>query len=206
MDLNLSKNFNVNVAPRVKPQHYSMIELVSLVVIIILFTWFLLLPKRSELISQQATLAQLQAQQSKIDGTLSALTSLEKQLKSKPDEVGYLDQAIPLQGNSIELQLLIEALAKSIGVTVGDISLSASPGDVNAGDQALLSDPYAATRSLKQITGSVYVVGNLTQLQAFLQKVQSSGTIMNISEVSIAPAANNNLGLKFSLAAYYLAP
>jgi Tfp pilus assembly protein PilO len=97
-------------------------------------------------------------------------------------------------------------LAQSVGVTIGDITVAAKGDNDWAGDKALLADPFAATRSVQELSGTVYVLGNLDQLTAFLQKIESSGRIIDVSAVSVDPGPEGSLGLRLTVDGYYLSP
>jgi Tfp pilus assembly protein PilO len=119
--------------------------------------------------------------------------------------VEYLDKALPLDGKALRLRFLIEDMARSVGVAIGDVNVL-SKGDAIAGDKKLLANPYAAARSLQKMTASVFVTGTFSQLQFFLHNIENSGRLMDINDLAIEPGSEGNLNLKLGLSAYYLAP
>jgi len=127
-------------------------------------------------------------------------------LNSSSNQVADLDQALPLDGNTVNLQILINSLAQSVGVAVTDVEVSGQPNTVVAGDKALLSDPYGATRTLQTLAGNLSVTGSFAQLQAFLQKLETSARLIDVTDLEMDAAAGGNLSLRLGINAYYLAP
>jgi Tfp pilus assembly protein PilO len=117
-----------------------------------------------------------------------------------------LDQAIPLNSNTIRLQLLIQSLAQSVGVAVGDINVTGDPSGVVAGDMALLANPYGVSRSVKTMSGTISVSGSFDQLQTFLKKLENSGRLIDVDSLAIDQGSSDGLNLKLTFKAYYLAP
>lgn len=206
MNLAMPKNINIGLPQKIKASRNFIVEIVLLLVFCVLFFWFLVLPKKAEVSAKQDVLEQTLSQQQLADTQLGTLKQLILNLNSHKDEVASLDEAIPLKGNVLELQILMENLANSAGVTVGDISLNASQNGIVAGNTSLLANPYASARSLLQITGSVYVFGNFPQLEAFMKKLENSGRIFDVSSFEVSSGQANNLSLRMSLKAYYFAP
>ena len=140
-------------------------------------------------------------------GRLADLKVMIANLKSSPDKIVKLDQALPLDGNVVRLKILIDAISAGSGVVVGDISVSSSKADaVVAGDKALLANPFGTTRTLQKLTGSIYVIGTFPQLKAFMEKLEASGRLVDVSDVSIDGASAGNLNLRLAFTSYYLAP
>jgi len=207
MDANLSKNLNLGLPPQIKNARNSLVELVLLVVVCALFGWFVVLPKKAEVEAKKADLATIQGQESKMADKLAKLKTLVQTLQSSSLQTADLDQALPLDGKITRLKILIDSLANSSGVTVGDVSVSSSKADsVVAGDKGLLANPYGAARTLQKLSGSVYVIGTFDQLKAFLQKLETSARLLDVTELSMDGASDGSLNLKLTISAYYLAP
>jgi len=183
----------------------SLFEVALLILICGLLTWFVVLPKKAEVDAKQKELDQVKQTQSQVADNLASLQKLAADLKSHPTEVSELDQALPLDGRNINIQLLLQDLAQSSGVTVSDISMGGSAGII-AGDKTLLSNFYGATRKLQKMSGNVKVIGTFSQLETFLHKVEDSGRLMDINQLSIDPASDGNLNMSLTLNAYYYAP
>jgi Tfp pilus assembly protein PilO len=202
----LPKNISIGMPKRASSSRVPLFEVGLLIVVCGLFYWFIIMPKNSALDQKKADLAQLQDESGKIADSLDKFKALAKNVESHPKEIADLDYALPLDGKITHLQTLIETLAQSVGVTIGDITVAAKGDNDWAGDKALLADPFAATRSVQELSGTVYVLGNLDQLTAFLQKIESSGRIIDVSAVSVDPGPEGSLGLRLTVDGYYLSP
>lgn len=207
MDPNLTKNISIGLPPQLKNSRNALIELVLLAVVGILFGWFIVLPKNADWAAQKDALAKTQVEHDQMADKLKSLQAMIRTMQANPQKIGDLDQALPLDGNVVRLKLLMDALAYSSGVTVGDVSVtSAKADDVVSGNKELLAKPYAVARSLQKLSVSVYVIGAFPQLKAFLQKLETSARILDVNELSLDGAANGTLNMRLSLNSYYLAP
>ncbi len=206
MAINFAKNITLGPPPKPTSSRNAVVEVVLLLLVCALFFWFMILPKSKVINQKQTQLVGLQQQRDDMSKEKDALDKLVTDLGKHSVEVGYLDQALPLDGKTLRLQILIDALAKSVGVTVGDISVSGQKEGPVAGDKNLLANPYGVTRSLQTLHASVYVIGTFNQLNAFLQKVETAGRIMDVTGLSMDAAPLGNLNLKIELNSYYLAP
>jgi Tfp pilus assembly protein PilO len=206
MNLNISKNISSSLVSPGGSARNSFIEVGLLIIICVLFFWFIILPKKASKDLKQNNLNKLQDQEKTMADKLAKLQQMVVNLKSNPQALAELDEAMPLEANVTRLQVLVNYLAQSVNVSVGDISLYGKADAVVAGNKALLNNPYGATRTLQKISGSVYVVGNFNQLQSFLEKIEKDGRILEITDLNMDGASNGNLNLKIGLNAYYLAP
>ena len=206
MPVNFPKNINMGVKLQPTPSRNTLFEVGLLVIICVLFVWFILLPKKAEVDKKDADLAKAQAQQADIHGQLATLQSLISSLPANSQNISNLDQAIPLDGNTVRLQLLIQSIAQSAGVTVGNISISGSPNGEVVGDPALLADPYAAQRTLQTMDGTIYAIGTFNQLEVLLKKFENSGRLIDIDSLAIGQGSEGNLSMTLTFKAYYFAP
>lgn len=206
MNINMPKAINIGLPPQIKSSRNSLFEVGLLVIVCALFAWFILLPKKAQVAEKNSEKAKIEDQQSKMAESLKILNLRIQELDSHKQEIANLDDALPLKGKTTYLQILIQSLADSAGVTVGDITISGKGDAVAAGDTELLKNPYGAVRTLQKLSGTVSVIGSFVQLESFLKKIETSGRIMQISGIDIAAGQDNNLNLKVSLDAYYLAP
>jgi Tfp pilus assembly protein PilO len=74
---------------------------------------------------------------------------------------------------------------------------------MTTGNKERISNPYAAERSLKKVSGSIYVTGTFDQLEAFIKKVETNARIINILGLELNQAADDKLSLKCTLETYY---
>lgn len=202
MELSFLKNTSTAVQKQTNPNRDFLIEIVLLVLVCALFIWFIIMPKRSEISGKQATLEQLTAQEETVKSQSAKLKSLIKQLADNKDKEILLDKALPLAYNGPQLESLITNLANSVNVKVANLGLSGVSNTVDSGNKNLLSNPYSQPRTLQKVTGTVVVLGNFSQLQAFLQKLETSGRLMNITGLEMDSASNGNLNLRINLLTY----
>ena len=206
MNIGLSKNINIGLPPQIRSSRNTLFEVFLLILVCALFFWFIFLPKKSVVDAKTLELAKYSKEESTMADNLNTLQTLIADLKAHSQDVKRLDEAMPLDGSTINFQLAIQDLANASGVAVGDISVSGKNNAVLAGDTALLNDPFGATRTLQKISGTAYVIGTFPQLTAFLKKVEANARIMQISSFDVGGTQNNNLNLKISFTSYYLAP
>jgi Tfp pilus assembly protein PilO len=206
MNVNLSSNLTAASGFGPKAARNSIAQAGLLLVIIALFSFFVVMPKKAAVDSQQSQFQDLQAQESKMADTLNAVNQGITALDANKDNISHLDQAMPLKGQNTDLELLIQYLAASSGVTVGNLTIS-KQGDVPvAGDKTLLANPYGASRTLQTMSGTVYVIGTFDQLESFLKKLEDSGTIINVTAMSLTGGTNGALNLQLTVNSSYLAP
>lgn len=206
MPVNFTKNISMSIQSQAKSARNPLFEAGLLIIVCVLFVWFLILPKQAETDQKSGDLAKVQAQQGQTKGQLTKLQSLIKSLPSNSQNITMLDQALPLDGNTVRLQLLIQSLAQSVGVTVGNINISGNPKGVVAGDKTLLANPFGVTRTVQTLDGSIYLIGSFNQLQALLEKFESSGRLIDVDSLAINQGSAGNLNMTVTFKTYYLAP
>jgi Tfp pilus assembly protein PilO len=206
MNINFSKSTTIGVPGQLKPYRNPFVEITLLIIVCALFGWFIILPKKAQVSAQKAQLAVVTEDESQTAAKLATLQRLVDTLEASGPKVADLDYAMPLDGNTLKLHFLIENLAESVGATVGDISLAGNSEAFAAGDKKLLADFYGPTRTLQKISGSVYVIGSYEQLQAFLGNLETSGRLIDISDIGLDSSSDNGLNMRLTITAYYLAP
>jgi Tfp pilus assembly protein PilO len=165
---------------------------ILLVVVIVLFTWFLLIPKYNSTQEQHATLKGVEQQRAAVDNDKKALESLIVELNDSKKEVRITDEALPLVGRISRLDLLLDSLAKSSGLQVAQINPEILPDFVSAGNREIMEDPFAASRSLQTTDVSMLVTGTIDQFRNFLQLLETSGRVLDVSELEITTAEGVN--------------
>lgn len=141
----LGPNINFNVSLKKIPQatRNYVVEASLLVVMGVLFWWFLVIPKQAAVSQQKSQLASLQNQAGQISAAAGTFQELVQKLNQNQASVADLDQALPLEGRTPEVYLLLQNLAQSVGVSVGSLGISSQEaGAVTSGDKSLLKDPY----------------------------------------------------------------
>ena len=195
------------LVPSVKKRYQNnMIEVFLLVLVIVLFYFFIVSPKRADLNTKKGQAVILREEQSKLAEDLSNLQALIRELKNSPRDVEKLDEALPLNHNIIRANLLVEELARSAGVSIADLNVTGENDVVVAGNVELLEAPFEPERSVKILDVAVNALGSFQQLKAFLQKVENNGRIMNVRALQITGSEEGLLNLKVNLEAYYYAP
>lgn len=206
MPVNFSNNFSMLTRPQDKTSRNSLFEVGLLVIICVLFVWFIILPKKSSVDIKKDSLSKLIVEEGQISDKQAKLQTLLGSLESDVQDVNYLDQAIPLDGNTVRLRLLVQNMADSVGVTVGSINISGGSGTLMAGDKALLADPYGAGRKAQILSGTLNVLGSFDQLQVLLKKLENSGRLIDVSDLAIDQGSGGSLSMTLSFKSYYFAP
>jgi Tfp pilus assembly protein PilO len=205
MPINFTKNTGIGAIPQKQSSRNSLFEVGLLIVICVLFAWFIILPKRADLSQKNDDLAKLQQQQIQTDNQLAKLKTLVASLSSNSQNIAEMDQAIPLSGNVVRLQLLVQSLADSVGVTVGNINIAGDPTGLVSVDPALKADPYSVARTVKTMNGTLAVSGSFEQLETLLKKLESSGRLIDVTSMTIAQGDLGALSMSLEFKAYYFA-
>ncbi len=189
-----------------KSTQTSIVVIVLLVVVVGLFSWFILRPKRAEFSQRQEALSELETEENQISQNLATLKALTKKLKNSSGEIAKLDEALPLADDTPRPNILFEQLARSTGVTIGDINIIGENGEVISGNIELLKKPYDVQRSLKNMEGSLQVTGSYSQLKSFLQKMETSARIIDIVALELDGTDEGLLNLNLNFKIYYFGP
>ena len=176
---------------------------VVLVIIIILFSWFMVMPKWRTYQTEQSQLEVFRKKQDSLDAQVKTLQQLINTMGTSSGDVAHLDQALPLDGKTINLQLLLQTLAQSSGVTIGEINFQGNANEIVAGDTSVLKDPFASQRSLQTLPGTINVSGSYDQLTSFLTKLETDGRLVDISSLEMAPDKAGIIDLRLSATTYY---
>lgn len=207
MEINFAKQIpRPLVIPASLRQRGSLFELLILVVVGILFFWFIISPKNSELSNQKSLVESLSAESAKLSDQQKELDSLIRQLDASSKDISKLDESLPLHPRTTWMYLLVESLVQSSGMAIGGLSVSNQEADIMAGNTALLAEPFSAQRVLKRVAVNLSVSGTFSQFQSFLEKVENSGRIFDIKTLDISSSSNELLDFRLSLDAYYFTP
>ena len=203
----LPKTFtNLQMPPINHNSKVSFVEITLLALIMVLFYWFVISPKRTELADLNVKLDGLKGEFSKIEGQKKELERSIDAMNANRDKIAKLDEALPLEGKLTVINLLVEKLAEEAGITLDNVSFSLNADNIAAGNKELLKSPHASARSLKKIIGNLNIRGDLGQIQNFLQKLETSGRIYDISNFQVTADQNNQLALSLGISSYYFAP
>lgn len=202
----IPKSFAKIPLPQNSRQKVNLFEIILLLVVIGLFYWFVVSPKSAELNAASASLTKLQADQKNVESQKAQLSALIQKMRENKSDIEKLDEGLPFEGKLTILNLLMEKFAADAGVNMENLSFSLSGDYIAAGDTQLLADPYKPKRSLKKISGNVSVQGDLGQIENFLQKLENSGRIFNVSNAQITPSESGQMIISMNLDTYYFAP
>lgn len=203
MDIGFSKNIGLGIAKQPNSARNLYVEAVLLLIVCVLFVWFIILPKKSVVQEKQDALIKLQEQSAKVKTQVATLQKLVKNLEGKKDDISLIDKALPLSLNMPQVEIMLTNMARSVNVTLGNIGLSGKPNTVASGDKQLLAAPFKPARTVQKMAGSISVVGNFNQLKTFIEKLESSGRLINISEIQMDSASEGQLNLRISISIYY---
>ena len=160
-------------------------QIIFLIIIIVLFSWFLVKPKLSESSVKHAELTTKKEQLAKIESEKRDLNRLIAEMQSSGEQVKLVDEAIPLTGRATKLNVLVESLAKSSGMEVASMTVDGLNELVSAGNKEVLDDPYKSQRSLMTTDMNVLLTGSIEQFRNFLQLLETSGRIVDVSELDV---------------------
>lgn len=158
---------------------------IFLIIVIVLFAWFLLRPwlektldTRAELNTEQKVLDSIQADQRE-------LNRLVNQLRTSPEEIALVDEALPLNGRISKVNVLLDSLVRSSGMTLAVLSADDTQSIVSAGDKTVLANPYQPGRKLHTITVSASITGTMEQLKNLLQLMETNGRVLDVESLQI---------------------
>jgi Tfp pilus assembly protein PilO len=174
--------------------------------VIVIFGWYMIMPKRTQIKEAEDILKVNLDEKSKLDGEVATLKALIEEMRTKQRQLGYLDEALPLDARITKLQILAEKIAGDSGVTLADSNFSPQEELVFGKTPEQQKDPYSQQYSLKTISGSLYVVGVYDQVKDFLKRVEQSGRVIDVTSVELLGNRENMLDLKLNVQSYYFTP
>lgn len=177
------------------------IQIVLVTIILVIFSWFILRPKYDQAMQSRAHLKTAQTQLAQIEQDQVELNKLINELRSSPEDVALVDEALPLSGRISKVYVLLDNLVRSSGMTVSLISTADSTDLVTAGNKTLLANPYQPGRSLHTMTISADITGSMDQFRNFLQLVETNGRVLDIESVDIV-GGETETNFRITLNAY----
>ena len=201
MDLRLqTNNFTTTTE---QPVRHTLFEVILLVIVAGLFYWFIVLPKQSSNHAQSQQYTALVATQSTLMDNKNKLEAAVADMQSHPEALAEMDEALPLDNRVSKLYIALEQLTQSSAMTVGDINVNYRSDENASGDKTMLANPYAAPRTLQKMVTTLTVTGTFDQFQGLLQKIESSGRLLNVTGIAINPGRENVFDFQVNLEAYY---
>jgi Tfp pilus assembly protein PilO len=161
------------------------IQIFLSVVVLVLFSIFILKPKITQTYENKAKLAAAKSQLTQIEKDQKELNTLVNKLKSSPEEVALIDEALPLSGRVSKAYVLMESLVNSSGMDLSLIDSSDTSKFVSAGEKEVLANPYKAGRELHTITLNTSINGTMEQFRNLLQLIETNGRVLDVESVEI---------------------
>lgn len=161
------------------------IQVVLLLIVLVLFSWFLLKPKLAQTLQTRTDLKSTQEQLSKIQQDKADLANLVTSLRGSQDAVSKVDEALPLTGRVSRVYVLLDSLVKSSGMTLALISSDDTDKTISAGDKALLQNPYQPGRELHTLSLQATVTGTMEQFKNLLQLMETNGRVLDVESVDV---------------------
>lgn len=209
MAINLTPKKGISLTPgsyrpinKTRSANFSLTEVVLLLIMIGLFSWYMILPKYSSLQTKKEQMQRLEDDKSKVDGEIEALNASVKALAASKSAVTEIDEAVPFDSRTTKLQMLVQYLANQAGVSLETVGFDEDSKKVYATDQESVKNPYAQPRTLKKIGGSIAVIGTFDEIQEFIGKIEKSARVLNIVSMELVLQQDNNMSLKLDLEAY----
>ncbi len=162
--------------------------IVLMVIIIALFSWFMLKPKLATVSAQHTTLKSLKDQFATVDGQKRELNRLIAQLADNKQEITLTDEALPLSGRTSKVHVLLDKLASDSGLVVSQITAEDIEDIISAGNKAALKDPYGQNRKLYASSVTMSVSGTVDQFKLFLELLETNGRVLDVSQLEIIGA------------------
>ncbi|HEX3099368.1 MAG TPA: hypothetical protein VHQ41_00140 [Patescibacteria group bacterium] len=171
--------------PAIKNYGSPLAQAILLIIVLVLFSWFILKPKMTQLAQQRSELKAAQTQLAGIRSDQESLNQLVQDLHDSSDQVAKVDEALPLNGRVSKVYVLLDSLVRSSGMNLTLISADDTSKSVSAGDKPLLENPYQPGRTLHTIILTTSVTGTMEQFKNLLQLVETSGRVLDIDSVEV---------------------
>ncbi len=161
------------------------VQSILLIIVLVLFSWFILRPKLSTSAEQRSNLKAVQTQLAGIKNDKQELNRLVEDLRAASDEVAKVDEALPLTGRVSKVYVLLDNYVRSSGMTLTLISADDTSKAIAAGEKQLLQNPYQPGRQLHAVTLTTSVTGTMEQFKNLLQLIETSGRVLDIDSVEV---------------------
>lgn len=164
-----------------KTQMYSTVIFIFLV--IALFGWYAVKPTVQTILYLRKEIIDKKAVNKKMDEKIEALIKAQSLLDSIGTRITYIDDAMPMNPDAINVVRQLRDIATSAGASISAIQVSSVPALASA--TASASKAYA----VKQIDVSVTMSIEATydKLSAFLKNLVAMRRIITIESISFTP-------------------
>ena len=184
--------------------HGWMEAILALAVAVLVF-WFLVLPKQAKVSAAANELKKLETLQAQFEKNRATTETLVGKLSGSTAAISELDEAIPLDARPTKVRLAVESLARSLDLTLSTLEISSRTDSITAGSRTTVKDPFGVDRSLQVFNVTAELSGSVEQLQAFLEKVESSGRVLQVENMDVS-AGQDRPSMRLTMAAYYYSP
>jgi Tfp pilus assembly protein PilO len=161
------------------------VQIVLVLIVLALFSWFVLKPKLTQTLARQAELTAARQQMADIESDQAELDRLVSDLKSSDSETKLLDEAIPLSARASKVHVLLDGLVRATGMNLSQASVVGTEEIISAGDKTELANPYKIDRQLYVIKVSASVAGTMDQFRNLLQLLETNGRVLDVESVDI---------------------
>ncbi len=180
-------------------------QAVLLLVVIILFSWFIVAPASQVLGSRQAQIKQANNELKDIQDNTANLNSLIQSLKNSQKQVDLLDEALPIDGRFTKIHVLLDQIVKASGMTLAGINVD--PGkNVVAGQKNDLEHPFRQERKQNSVDATLSVTGSMEQGVGLLQLLENDARIIDVDAIDVTSDGSGTLAFRFKLIFYFYAP
>lgn len=170
-----------------------------------LFVWFILLPKNQSVADMRVQLDAIKAQEQTLQQEAADLQKLIAKLENSDEQIRLLDEALPLDSRPTTTALMIETYATSSGLELAQVTIDDIDKKVSAGHKEVLDDQYSGKRELVTQNTSIVVTGTIDQFTNFLRLLESSGRILDVTELDIVSGESITFRLELDTYEYGLA-
>ncbi|MDP2637110.1 MAG: type 4a pilus biogenesis protein PilO [bacterium] len=154
------------------------------VIVLVLWTW----PAFQEFSLARNALNAAETETQSREAYFAKLASLQRELQQYPTELSYLNAAFPLEENLPSLYDTVQDVAASSGLVLTAVSSS-----------------VVEDSSPKEVEVNVTVEGSYAGLKEFLQRVQQSSRLMNVTSLEFAtPKEGTRFEFHIHIMAYAL--
>lgn len=174
---------NSNTQPR--DYNNPVVQIILLLIVLVLFSWFILKPKLSHSTEVRSNLKASEAQLDSVKQDQQDLGQLVSDLRDSSSEVSKVDEALPLSGRISKTYVLLDNLVRSSGMTLTLISSDDTSDVVSAADKAALENPYQPGRELHVVTLTTSISGTMEQFKNLLQLIETNGRVLDIADVKV---------------------
>lgn len=135
-----------------------------------------------------------------VTGKVSILSKLDKNVLA--ERVSTMDAALPPRKDVLLYLNSIDGLSRELGLTLGGLSLS--PGNITEASPS--GGKSTSTTGLQTLATEVKVQGNQDGIYTFLRTIENVLPLMQIKDLSVDVAKNDNYTLSLNLGMLWASP